>query len=185
MPLRKHTAAAVTAAAGVLLLAGCGLSEDELFSNLNGTGASHSQGADPSGTADTSETEAPRSDAPPNYADNNRVRIPGEMSPQDEKRAGQKAAEVKRVLEDLRRQGRISPAEVQPVLAELSASDPLSVTGLRSLSPDTVDKVRGSSYGIWIGKTACVTGAVSKDRVWAKANGHYLESGCLPPPPTH
>ncbi|MEU6114301.1 hypothetical protein ABZ840_07105 [Streptomyces sp. NPDC047117] len=175
----------VTAVAGVLLLAGCGLSGDELFSNLNGTGASHSQGTDTSGTTGTtgtSETGAPWADAPPNYADNNRVRIPGEMSPQDEKRAGQKAAEVKRALEDLRRRGKISPAEVQPVLAELAASDPLSVTGLRSLWSD---KARGSSYGIWIGKTACVTGAVSKDRVWADANGHYLESGCLPPPPTH
>ncbi|MGI5473102.1 hypothetical protein [Streptomyces sp. CA-132043] len=182
MSRRKHTGAVVTAAAGVLLLAGCGLSGDELFSNLNGTGASHSQATDTSDTTGTSETGAPRSDAPPNYADNNRVRIPGEMSPQDEKRAGQKATEVKRALEDLRRRGKISPAEVQPVLAELAASDPLSVTGSRSLWSD---KAGGSSYGIWIGKTACVTGTVSKDHVWASVNGHYLESGCLPPPPTH
>ncbi|MFF3327002.1 hypothetical protein [Streptomyces sp. NPDC002889] len=177
MPTRKHTAVAIAAAAAVLTLASCGKSTDDLFSNLNGTNSSSSHDTDPSGS------DAPRSDAPPNYADNSRVRQPGEMSPQDEKRAGQKATEVQRALDELRRRGRISPAEVRPVLAQLAAPAHLSVEEL--LIGPGMDKAEGSTYGIWIGETACVTGAVSKDRVWAHANGHYPETGCLPPASAH
>ncbi|WP_030607844.1 hypothetical protein [Streptomyces sclerotialus] len=176
MRMRKPTTAAVVAAAGVLVLASCGISGDELFSNLNGTRASHAR------DTDTSGTQPPPADAPPNYADNSRVRQPGEMSAQDEKRARQKATEVKSALEDLRRRGEIDPSEVRPVIARLAGSASHSVTGISSLRAEKVD---GSSYGIWIGDTACVTGAVNKDRVWADANGFYPESRCLPPAPTH
>ncbi|MFI8992859.1 hypothetical protein [Streptomyces sp. NPDC053542] len=178
MPMRKRiaVAVAVAAVAGVLLVASCGKSADDLFSNLNGTRASHSH------DTDTSAAETPRADAPPNYADNNRVRQPGEMSPQDEKRAKQKATEVNQALEDLRRRGKVEPAEVRPVIARLAGSAHFSVRELSSLR---ADKTEGSSYGIWIGDTACVTGAVNKDRVWADVNGHYPESRCLPPAPTH
>ncbi|WP_159398262.1 hypothetical protein [Streptomyces aureocirculatus] len=169
----KRTAAVAVA---LLTLAGCGESADDLFSNLNGDVSSGSH-----------DTTAPgpdaRSDAPPNYADNNRTRHAGRMSPQDEKRAGRKAAEVERALNELRRRGRISPAEVRPVLAKLAAPGHLSVEDL--LIGTGADKIPGSSYGIWVGRTACVTGAVSEDRVWADANGHYPETGCLSPASTH
>ncbi|MFF3459769.1 hypothetical protein ACFYXH_36835 [Streptomyces sp. NPDC002730] len=177
MPTRKHTAVTIAAAAAVLTLTSCGKSADDVFSNLNGTNSSSSH------DTSTSGPDAPRSDAPPNYADNNRVRQPGEMSLQDEKRAGQKATEVGRALDDLRRRGRISPAEVRPALAQLAAPAHLSVEAL--VIGTGMDKAEGSTYGIWIGKTACVTGAVSKDRVWADANGHYPETGCMPPASTH
>jgi hypothetical protein len=173
---RKRTFAAAVAAAA-LALAGCGKSTDDLFSNLNGT---RSSGSHDTGT---SAPATPGSDAPPNYADNTRVRQPGETSPRDEKPARQLATEVQRALDELRRRGEISPAEVRPVLAELAAPAHLSVGEL--LIGTAMDKVEGSTYGIWIGRTACVTGAVSKDRVWADVNGHYPETGCMPPPSTH
>ncbi|MEV0599881.1 hypothetical protein AB0I82_11375 [Streptomyces sp. NPDC050315] len=103
------------------------------------------------------------------------------MKSQDEKRARQKTTEVKRALDDLRRRGKISPSEVQPVLARLAAPTRLSVTELNSTG---TDKTEGSTYGIWIGDTACVTGAVSTDRVWVDVNGHYLGER-LPAPAPH
>lgn len=173
MALRKRTAAVAVA---VFALAGCGKSTDDVFSNLNGTSSSGSPGT-------TAPTPGTRSDAPPNHADNNRVRHPGTMSPQDEKRARHKTRQVERALDELRRDGRVGPAEVRPVLAKLSAPAHLSVEKL--LVGAGADTTRGSAYGIWIGRTACVTGAVTKDRVWAHANGHYPETGCTPPAPTH
>ncbi|MER5466093.1 hypothetical protein ABT010_36720 [Streptomyces sp. NPDC002668] len=98
-------------------------------------------------------------------------------------RARQKATEVERALDELRRRGTISPAEVRPVLARLAAPARLSVGAL--LIGTGADKAEGSTYGIWIGETACVTGAVSKERVWADANGHYPETGCMPPASAH
>ncbi|MFH8991097.1 hypothetical protein [Streptomyces sp. NPDC017940] len=173
MPMGKRTAVVAVA---VFALAGCGKSADDVFSNLNGDDSSRSR-----------DTTAPgrdaRSDAPPHHADNNRTRHPGRMSLEDGKRAGRKAAEVERALDELRRSGRISPAEVRPVLAKLAAPAHFSVEDL--LVGTGADKVPGSSYGIWIGRTACVTGAVSADRVWADTNGHYPETGCMSPAATH
>ncbi|MGW2171648.1 hypothetical protein ACWC1C_14140 [Streptomyces sp. NPDC001705] len=60
------------------LLTGCGQTADDLFSNLNGTGSQTSTEAPASG--------APHPDMPPNHADNQRARQPGETSPGDEDR---------------------------------------------------------------------------------------------------
>lgn len=97
MSIRKHTAtvvAAITvaASAAVLLLASCGRSADDPFSNVNGRDSNPS--ADGSHAPDTRHTTV--GDAPPNYADNSRVRQPGEMAPEGEKAAVTQAAEVKR-----------------------------------------------------------------------------------------
>ncbi|MFI1395244.1 hypothetical protein [Streptomyces sp. NPDC020681] len=175
MTTRKRIA--VAAAATVLTLAGCGTSADDVFSNLNGTRAANSH------DTNTPDPDAAGADAPPNYADNSRVRRAGEMSPQDEQSARQTATEVGRSLEELRRLGRISPSEVRPVLAQLAAPARFSVQ--KRLVGTGTDKAEVSTYGIWIGESACVTGAVSKDRVWADVNGHYPETGCLPPASTH
>ncbi|MER5466092.1 hypothetical protein ABT010_36715 [Streptomyces sp. NPDC002668] len=83
MPTRKHTAVAIAAAGAVLTLAGCGKSADDIFSNLNGTNSSSSH------DTHTSGPDASRSDAPPNYADNNR----GRAARRDES-AGQHASQA-------------------------------------------------------------------------------------------
>ncbi|MFJ9741408.1 hypothetical protein [Streptomyces sp. NPDC101166] len=167
MPLRKPAASA----AAVLLLAGCGKSADDLFSNLNVTQSSSSPDA------------GPGPDTPPNHADNTRARRHGVMDPQDESRAGKTAVDVGRALGELRRRGSIDPAEVLPVLTREAA--PFRVT-VAHLSVGTGAKaVEGSAYGVWIGDTACVTGAVTEDRVWTAVDGHHPESGCMPPASTH
>ncbi|MER5359933.1 hypothetical protein [Streptomyces sp. NPDC002785] len=178
MPSRK-SGLAVVAVVAAFALAGCGTTEDDLFSNLNGTGSGDAEGAD----APTPALNTPKGDAPPNYFDNNRVRQPGEMGPEDEKKARRKAVEVDRVLSELRLAGKVGPGDVRPALEQLAGSAHVAV-GNRLVGVGT-RKAEGSDFGIWIGTSACVTGAVSKDRVWATANGHYLETGCMPPAPAH
>ncbi|MFF4185414.1 hypothetical protein ACFYZ9_19670 [Streptomyces sp. NPDC001691] len=175
MPRRRNLVLAATAAA--LALTGCGKSADDLFSNLNG----HNPPRAHSSSSPTAQ--APSSEAPPNYFDNNRASRPGEMTPQDESAARQKAAAVEHALNELRIRGTINPADVRPVLTRIADPSRLSVGDL--LIGTALTKTEGSDYGIWIGDTACVTGAVTKDRVWAEVNGHYPETGCVAPPAAH
>ncbi|MEV0257266.1 hypothetical protein AB0H82_23805 [Streptomyces sp. NPDC050732] len=167
--------AAVTVIA-VTLLTGCGQSADDLFSNLNGT---HPTRRSDPGTPGTDLTHP---ETPPNYADNQRARRPGEMSPRDERRARQKATEIKRALGELRRRGRTSPAEVRAALTPLAAPAPVTV---EDLSAARANASEGSSYGVWLRGTACITGTITEDRVSAEVNGPYPETGCMPPAFTH
>ncbi|MBH1934229.1 hypothetical protein I5Q34_07945 [Streptomyces sp. AV19] len=176
MTVRKSPLVAVALA--VVTLAGCSRQfEDDLFRDMNGKEPSRSPVASPS------VRPVPQGDGPPGYSDNSRPRRPGAMSPRDEKLARAKAAEAGRALEELRRRGTVDPADVRPVIRRLAGSSRFVVGDL--LVGTRQEKVAGADYGIWIGGTACVTGAVSKARVWAEANGRYLETGCISPPPAH
>ncbi|MFE7112047.1 hypothetical protein ACFU98_31105 [Streptomyces sp. NPDC057575] len=150
---------------------------DDLFSNLNGATSS-----------DTSEHETPGSgtagpDAAPFHGDNSRARRPDRPAPADEKQAREKAKDITQALEDLCRQHRTRPAQVREALAPLAAPAHPEVTE-RPTSGDE-NSAQGSMYGIWIGRTACVTGAVIAERVWSDVNGHFPETGCLPPAWAH
>ncbi|MEW2449382.1 hypothetical protein AB0896_17755 [Streptomyces parvulus] len=164
-------------ALAVALLTGCGQTADDLFSNLNGTGSQESTEAPASGA------EAPRPDMPPNHADNQRARQPGEMSPGDEGRARRLAAEVKPALGELSRHGRTGPADVRTTLLRLAAPHRVTVDVLSR--GRGADRAAGSSYAVWIGGSACLTGAVTEERVWAEVGGLYPETGCMSPPPAH
>ncbi|MFD4764458.1 hypothetical protein ACFWOJ_38340 [Streptomyces sp. NPDC058439] len=175
--MTRRTSTVAVAVLCVLGVTSCGKNADDLFSNLNGTTSS-----------DTSEHETPSGDtagpdAPPFYGDNSRVRRPDRPDPADEKRAREKVKDVTQVLEDLRRQHRTRPAQVREALAPLAAPAHLEVIE-RPTSEDE-SPARGSMYGIWIGETACVTGAVTAERVWSDVNGHFPETGCLPPARAH
>ncbi|WP_443069283.1 sulfatase-like hydrolase/transferase [Streptomyces sp. NBC_01362] len=85
---------------------------------------------------------------------------------------------VTQALEDLRRQHRTRPAQVREALAPLAAPAHLEVTE-RPTSGDE-SPAQGSMYGIWIGRTTCLTGAVTAERVWSDVNGHFPETGCYP-----
>lgn len=175
--MTRRTRTAAVAVLCVLALTSCGKDVDDLFSNLNGTTSS-----------DTSEHETPSSgtaglDAPPFYGDNSRARRPDRPAPADEKQAREKVEDITQALEDLRRQHRTRPAQVREALAPLAAPAHLEVTE-RPTSGDE-SPAQGSMYGIWIGRTACVTGAVTAERVWSDVNGHFPETGCLPPARAH
>ncbi|MEU4144832.1 hypothetical protein [Streptomyces parvulus] len=47
------------------------------------------------------------------------------------------------------------------------------------------DRAAGSSYGVWIGGSARITGAVTEERVWVEVDGLHPETGCMSPPPAH
>ncbi|MGH4030335.1 hypothetical protein ACQB60_15500 [Actinomycetota bacterium Odt1-20B] len=102
-------------------------------------------------------------------------------NPQDAKKAVRKRAEVEHALDGLRRRGTVAPADVRRALTDLAGRARVSVADARSA--DGAQKAEGSEYGIRIGATACVTGAVHKDRVRAYVNGLYPTTGCLPPAP--
>ncbi|MFC8879807.1 hypothetical protein [Streptomyces ardesiacus] len=176
--MTRRTSTAAVAVLCVLALTSCGKDADDLFSNLNGTRSS-----------DASEHETPSSgtagpDAPPFYGDNSRARRPDRPDPADEKRAREKVKDITQALEDLRRHHRTRPAQVREALAPLAAPAHLEVMAEWLTSGDE-SPAQGSMYGIWIGRTACVTGAVTAERVWSDVNGHFPETGCLPPARTH
>ncbi|MCC2280112.1 hypothetical protein LKL35_32510 [Streptomyces sp. ET3-23] len=181
MKRRSTLACSVTVAVAVLGAAGCGKLEDKIFQNYNPPVSQRSTGTE----TETSPPVKPRKtdQEVPNYWDNNRHKWPQDMSSEDEAVAQQIASGVKARLEALREQGRISPDEVRPVLEQAAG-------GRRVVAGNLVvgaanRKTDGTAYGIWVGKTGCVTGAVNREKVWAHANGRYIEHGCLTPPVGH
>ncbi|MFJ1745431.1 hypothetical protein ACIOJD_04200 [Streptomyces sp. NPDC088116] len=175
MPRRTSTAAITTLC--VLALTSCGKSADDLFSNLNGTRSSHDS------DKETPTSGAAKADEPPNYGDNSRAQRPDRPNAADEKRAREKAKEITRALEELRRNAQTQPVQVRPVLTRLASPAHLAVAEWPAGGEE--NPAQGSTYGIWIGKTACIRGVVSQERVRTEVNGHFPETGCLPPAPAH
>ncbi len=179
MKIRSVLVRSVAAAVSVLGVTGCGKpAEDELFKNYN-----PKAGAEPSAEASPSVGSRQVDPAVPHYWDNNRHKWPQDMSPEDEAVAKRIAGVVGPGLERLRKQGRISPDEVRPLLEQ--AADGRRVAAGVLLVGAANKKTDGTDYGIWVGKTGCVTGAVNREKVWADVNGRYIEHGCLTPPVGH
>lgn len=179
MRIWSALACSAAVAVSVLGIAGCGaLDDDNLFKNLNPT-------VDSTPSAERSPSAGPRQVDPevPNYWDNNRHKWPQDISPEDEAAAKRIASVVKPRLEQLRERGRISPGEVRPVLEQAAAGHHVEAGVL--LVGAANRKTDGTDYGIWVGRTGCVTGAVNRERVWAHVNGRYIEHGCLTPPIGH
>ncbi|GGN74158.1 hypothetical protein GCM10011579_052960 [Streptomyces albiflavescens] len=172
-------ATAVTAAA---CLAACGTQRPGAAPSVAPTS---SAGSSPSPASPHAEPD--RGDSAPHNAENNIGRMPGDMTPADEAAAKEKAEKIKPVLEKLRKQGRISPQDVRPALAGLGfrAADMRVQDPWSRWNVDHSEKVPGTFYGIWVGKTACISGAVSKDTVWVEVNGPYPETACIVPPVAH
>ncbi|WP_394437714.1 hypothetical protein [Streptomyces sp. SGAir0957] len=175
MPIRR-AAAALVAFVAALATTGCS-AVDDLFSNLD---PNPPNSAPPSTTAGA---EPPAGDTPPNYADNNRARHPKSMSSRDRQEAERKARSIQHALQVQQQRGQITPEEIRPVLERLARPGRLDLSG-RTVGT-AQSPADGSDFGIFVGETACVTGAVSTTRIWIDVNGHYPETGCTAPPPTH
>jgi hypothetical protein len=176
MSLRRFTATIGAAAAAALTLTAC--SADDLFSNLNGTRSANSPRPSPA------DSQPPAADAPPNYADNNRARQPKDISSADRQAAARLAKDIERALERTRDQRQVTPAQVRPVLEDLVGARRLDVSD-RTIGLEPKRQTDGSFFGVFVGDTACVNGAVSSNRVWVNVSGHYPETGCLEPPFAH
>lgn len=172
--------AALLAVTAAVSLAACG-------TQTPGAQPSRTPAAGSSSPPASPRAEPDRGDSAPHNAENNIGRRPGDMSPADEAAAKEKAKKVGPALEKLRRQGRISPKDVRPVLLSLG----FRATDMRVQDPwskwnvDHAEKVPGTAYGIWVGKTACVSGTVSADSVWTEVTGPYPETACIAPPVAH
>ncbi|MFF1839869.1 hypothetical protein ACFVXE_37790 [Streptomyces sp. NPDC058231] len=103
------------------------------------------------------------------------------MSRQDEREAGGAAAGIERALDRQRRLGRIGPQDIRPVLEGLAAPDRVTVENRIAGTSST--RMEGSRFGVSVGATACVTGAVDGARVWTSVGGRHPETGCMEPPP--
>ncbi|GAA0611897.1 hypothetical protein [Streptomyces crystallinus] len=97
---------------------------------------------------------------------------PGPMSPSDEKVATFKAGEVKAELEKLRQQGKTRPDDVRPALQLLATQEYVDVHALNR-------GTGGSTFGIWLTKTACIAGDIDANTVTAEAHGYYPQTGCV------
>ncbi|WP_369248201.1 hypothetical protein [Streptomyces sp. R41] len=173
---------AVTAVTAAACLAACGTQRPGATPSETPTSSAGSSSSPASPHA-----EPDRGDSAPHNAENNIGRMPADMTPADEAAAQEKAEKVKPVLEELRKQGRISPKDVRPALASLGfrAADMRVQDPWSRWNVDHSEKVPGTFYGIWVGKTACISGAVSEDRVWVEVNGPYPETACIVPPVAH
>ncbi len=176
--MRGVLAFSVATALSVVGLAGCGKVQAKGPENPNPP-----IGSRPSGKASPSVGSRQVDPEVPNYWDNNRYKWPQDISPDDEAVAKRIADAVKPRLERLREQGRISPDEVRPVLQQAAGGRRVVAEILLAGAADR--KTDGTSYGIWVGETGCVTGAVNQQRIWVDVNGRYIEHGCLTPPVGH
>lgn len=174
--MRSHrTAAVIGVVVAALALTGCG---DDLFSNLNGTRKASS--APPS----AADTHSPSTDSPPSYGDNSAARRPGAMAREDQQAATGKTQEVKAALKTQQQRGRISPEHLLPVLEDIAVPWRVEVSNRASGTATTVP-ADVSVFGIYVGQSACISGAVSSSRIWVDVNGHFPETGCIEPPSAH
>ncbi|GAA2570942.1 MULTISPECIES: hypothetical protein [Streptomyces] len=173
--LSHRTVAVLGVVIASLALTGCG---DDLFSNMNGTREANSA------PASAAEPHEPAGDTSPHYEDNGAARRPGVMTREDKQVATVKAEAVKAALKAQRQRGQTSPDQLLSVLESIAAPGRVEVAD-RTTGTSGTAPADGSVFGLYIGESACVSGAVSNSRIWVDVNGHYPETGCIAPPAAH
>ncbi|MET9357000.1 hypothetical protein ABZY14_29040 [Streptomyces sp. NPDC006617] len=106
------------------------------------------------------------------------------MAREDQQTATAKTQEVRAALEAQQQRGQTSPKQLLPVLEDIAAPWRVEV-GNRTTGTTATTPADGSVFGIYVGKSACISGAVSRSRIWVNVNGHYPETGCTEPPAAH
>ncbi|MGW6221391.1 hypothetical protein ACWF8U_16085 [Streptomyces olivaceus] len=106
------------------------------------------------------------------------------MAREDQQTATAKAQEVKAALEAQQQRGQISSKQLLPILKDIAAPWRVEV-GNRTTGTAPTTPADGSVFGIYVGESACISGAVSSSRIWVNINGHYPETGCIEPSAAH
>ncbi|MFE1117818.1 hypothetical protein [Streptomyces rochei] len=106
------------------------------------------------------------------------------MAREDRQVATARTQEVKAALKTQQQRGRISPGYLLPVLEDIAGPWRVEVSNRTTGTTATVP-ADGSVFGIYVGESACISGAVSSSRIWVNVNGHFPETGCIEPPPAH
>ncbi|MGW5864598.1 hypothetical protein ACWFRJ_20770 [Streptomyces sp. NPDC055239] len=138
-------------------------------------------------------------DGAPHNGDNNAYRRPGDMSPASEEAAEAEAARIGPVLKRLHGKKKWDPDSVRTALtAELGyetekygskgkvLSGQLIVQAMRArYENDGYVTPEGTMIGLRVRNDACVTAFIQPTNYEAKANGPFMETGCIEPPIGH
>ncbi|GAA1909632.1 hypothetical protein GCM10009837_37450 [Streptomyces durmitorensis] len=138
-------------------------------------------------------------DGAPHNGENNAYRRPGDMSPASEEAAQAEAARIGPVLKRLHKAKKWDPESVRAALTgELGykiekygskgkvLSGNLIVSAMRSrYENDQYVTPEGTMIGLRVRDDACVTAFVQPTNYEAKANGPFMETGCVEPPVGH
>ncbi|MEV8317342.1 hypothetical protein AB0Q95_24550 [Streptomyces sp. NPDC059900] len=138
-------------------------------------------------------------DGAPHNGDNNAYRRPGDMTPASEEAAQAEAARMRPVLKRLHAEKKWDPESVRAALTgELGyeivktgskgkvLGGSLTVQEMRSrYENDEYVTPEGTMIGLRVRKDACVTAFVQPTNYEARANGPFMETGCMEPPVGH
>ncbi|WP_143660427.1 hypothetical protein [Streptomyces sp. JHA26] len=106
------------------------------------------------------------------------------MARADQQAATVKTQEVKAALKTQQQRGGISPEHLLPVLEGIAVLWRVEASN-RTTGKAATTPADGSVFGIYVGESACISGAVSSSRIWVNVNGHFPETGCIEPPAAH
>ncbi|MFH8490643.1 hypothetical protein [Streptomyces longisporoflavus] len=138
-------------------------------------------------------------DGAPHNGENNAYRRPGDMSPASEEAARAEAARMTPVLKRLHAKRKWDPESVRAALTgELGyevvktgskgkvLGGNLIVQEMRSrYENDEYVTPEGTMIGLRVRDDACVTAFVQPTNYEARANGPFMETGCMEPPVGH
>lgn len=134
-------------------------------------------------------------DGAPHNGENNAYRRPGEMSAADEKAAEGEATRMRPVLKRLWERKKWDPDSVRAALTGELGHEVREQSGTGKRLGGTLEvremygryeekryvTPEGSLIGLHVGDDACVTGFIQKTNFEVKANGRFMESGCMEP----
>ncbi|MFC8124731.1 hypothetical protein [Streptomyces sp. NPDC057302] len=200
---RRRLGAVSALLMGAALISGCG-------EKPHGSAAAPATAPEPSQASSTAPTNSPSPgaspyvepgvvDGAPHNGDNNAYRRPADMSPASEEAAQAEAARIEPVLKRLHAKGKWDPESVRSALTgELGykiekygskgkiLSGELTVRDMyASYENDEYVTPEGTMIGLRVNADACVTALVQPTNYEAKANGPFMETGCMTPPTGH
>jgi hypothetical protein len=125
----------------------------------------------------------PIGDGPPNHADNNGWKQRHDLSPDDQRLAGQAADRIRPELAKLRTAGDFAPDSTRRMLLNLGyPSGDVEVTPMRTPGGwSSPQPPAGAVFAVHLGRAACVLGDVRPERVLVEVRGSATEYGCLEP----
>ncbi|MGB8942350.1 MAG: hypothetical protein WCD21_19220 [Streptomyces sp.] len=195
---RLGTASALLMGAAITALTACGTSRHDATA---GSPTAPSPTSSPSGASSGASpyVEPGVVDGAPHNGENNAYRRPGDMSPASEEAAQAEAARIEPVLKRLHGKGRWDPESVRAALTGELGYEVVEYGGKgKVLGGELIVQEMRSRYengeyvtpegtmiGLRVRDDACVTAFVQPSNYEAKANGPFMETGCLEPPIGH
>ncbi|MEV5979071.1 hypothetical protein [Streptomyces sp. NPDC052114] len=200
---RPGPRALLLGAALSLALTGCGDERPgtvaEPAAPPNPSASSHPSASSSTGPGASPYVEPGVVDGAPHNGDNNAYRRPGEMSAADQESAQAEAARMEPVLKRLWKTKKWDPDSVRAALTGELGYEVRRTSGKGKLLGGELDvrdmyaryendeyvTPEGAMIGLYVGDSACVTAFVQKTDYGVRANGPFMETGCIEPPVGH